>query len=80
LAPFTGQVGVKYWHGTTRVSLPDALESGLKESADPTIHEFTTRVYVADHRDCSLYYHATAVKMTADAAHWDAWGVRRRTS
>ena len=46
--PVVGQVGVKYWHGTSHLYLPSILESGLKESSDKAVHEFTTPgVYVA---------------------------------
>jgi hypothetical protein len=70
--PGFDQVGEMYWHGTSHLSLPAILGGGLKSSSDSAVHEFTTPgVYVADHRDCSLFYHATAVKMSS--CGWADW-------
>ena len=58
-----------YWHGTTYLAVENILRHGFRDSSDPAVHEFTMPgLYVADHLDCSLYYHATATKF-APAPH-----------
>jgi len=54
------------YHGTTYKGVKNIIEEGFQESCLPGIHEFTTPgVYCADQIDGSLYYHATATRMTA---------------